>query len=198
MMVRQSQTNDLCELQDVKDYLFRGGGNQTSTDDNLLQRLITAASEWIRQETSRHFEAGNYTEVRSGQGGRILFFRNPPANSVSSLYVDGNAIPARNANVTAYGENGYAFDENKIFLTGYSFNRGVMNVQMTYAIANNTTFPDLEEVCIEAVSWAYREIDRLGMISKVLAGEQVNFNLDAMSKRSRKILDHYRSPIPKI
>lgn len=197
-MVRQSQTNDLCELQDVKDYLFRGGGNQTATDDNLLQRLITAASEWIRQETSRNFTAGNYTEIRSGAGGRILFFRNPPANSVSSLYVDGNSIPARNANVTAYGENGYIFDENKILLTGYTFNRGVMNVQMTYGMSNNTTFPDLEEVCVEMTALTYREIDRLGHVSKVLAGETVTFDLKALSHRSKETLEHYKSPIPKI
>jgi hypothetical protein len=197
-MVRQSQTDDLCELQDVKDYLFRGGGNQTVADDNLLTRLITAASEWIRQETSRNYAAGNYTETRSGQGGRILFLRNPPANAVSSLYIDGAEIPARNNSVTAYGQNGYTFGDDKIVLTGYSFNRGIDNIQITYSIGNNTTFPDIEQVCVEMVSLTYREIDRLGHASKVLGGEQVSFDLKALSNRSRETLDHYKSPIPKI
>jgi hypothetical protein len=198
-VVRQANSSDLCALPEVKEYLFRGGGNNvTQADDNLLQRLITAASEWIRNETSRKFAPGNYTEVRCGDGGRILFFRNTPVSAVVSLYIDGNAQNARNSNVTAYGENGYTFSENRIVMTGNVFTRGIDNVQVTYTVANNAAFPDLEQVAVEAVTWAYRELDRLGQTSKTLAGETISFSTQAMSDRSKKTLARYKSPIPKI
>lgn len=200
-MVRQSQTNDLCVLQDVKDYLFRGGGNQTNLDDNLLQRIISSASEWIRKETSTEFTAGNVTEVRSGMGGRVMFVKRPPINSVTSVHVDGGAIPAKSINVADFlNSSGYSFRANGTYisLSGNVFARGVDNVQLIYNGGYGEIPFDLEQACIEMVGWTYRELDRLGMISKALAGETISFSTASLSHRSLQVLQHYKSPIPKI
>ncbi len=191
--VYNANSNDLCALKDVKDFVFRGGGNQTSTDDNFLQRLITMASGYICGETSRNYAANNYTEIRSGTGGRIMFVKNPPIISVTSVHVNGNAIDAKSTDVTQYlTSNGYAFAEKYVSLYGNNFERGLDNVQIVYRGGYNSVPVDLQSACIELVGWAYREIDRLGQISKVLAGEQVNFNLNAMSKRAQQTVNRYR------
>lgn len=200
-MIRQSQSNDLCMLQDVKDYIFRGGGNQTNVDDNLLQRIISGASEWIRQETSREFTAGNVTEIRSGTGGRIMFVKCPPINSVTSVHIDGSSISAKSSNVADFlNSNGYSFQANGTYiaLSGHIFARGIDNVQLIYNGGYNSVPFDLEQACIEMVGWTYRELDRLGMISKTLAGETITFSERALSERSKVAIGRYKSPIPKI
>jgi hypothetical protein len=198
MTARQALADDLCRLQDVKDYIFRGGGNQTQTDDNLLQRLISAASDWIRLETSRRFEANNYTETRSGAGGRqmVLFLKNRPIITVSKLYIDGIEIPARPIGANNFNTDGYSFSENYISLRGHIFTDGIDNIEVQYQAGFNEVPRDLEQTCIEAVSWAYREIDRLGQTSKVLAGEQINFDMGALSERGQRCLERYQRVTP--
>ncbi len=193
MTAHQSNAIDLCALPDVKDYLFRGGGNQTQTDDNLLQRMITALSEAIDRDLGRNIKAANYTEVRSGEGTKLMFVLNPPIISVTSVYVDGVLIPAKSTDPTqTISSNGYFASGKYISLFGYSFSKGLDNVQLMYRGGYNATPPDLEQMCIEVVGWAYKELDRLGQVSKSLAGEIVQFNVEAMSKRAREIVEHYK------
>ena len=199
-MARQSQTSDLCQLQDVKDYLFRGGRNQTIVDDNLLQRIISGASEWIRQETSTEFTAGNMKEIRSGTGGRIMFVKRPPINSVTSVHIDGQSISAKSSNVADFlKNNGYSFQANGsyISLSGNNFARGIDNVQLIYNGGYGEIPFDLEQACIELVGLTYRDIDHLGHISKTLAGETITFDKSALSARSKATLGRYKSPVPK-
>jgi hypothetical protein len=193
MTAHQSNAIDLCVLSDVKDYIFRGGGNQTQTDDNLLQRMITALSESIDKDLGRTIKAANYNETRSGEGTKLMFVLNPPIISVTSVYVDGVSIPAKSTDPTqTITSNGYFASEKYISLFGYSFSRGLDNVQLNYRGGYNSAPPDLEQACIEAVGWAYKELDRLGQVSKSLAGEIVQFNVDAMSKRARTVVEHLK------
>jgi hypothetical protein len=186
----------LCALSDVKDFLFPGS-NQTSTDDSLIQRLITGASEWIASEIGRSILAGNVTETHSGNDTRLLFVRRPPIVSVTNLYVDGNAIPAKSSNVADYlTGNGYVAVESQIQLFGYLFTRGLGNIQITYRGGFNSVPADIEQACIELVGWAYREKDRLGQSSKSLAGEVVSFSTDALSNRSKRALERTKRVIP--
>lgn len=193
MTAHQSNAIDLCALSDVKDYVFRGGGNQTQTDDNLLQRMITALSESINRTTCRTIKAANHTEIHSGTGSQVLFVRNPPIISITSLYVNGNAIGAKSTDPTQYlNSNGYSFSEGHVSIFGYSFDRGLDNIQITYRGGYNAAPSDLEQACIEAVAWGYKELDRLGFISKSLAGETVTFDVKVMSQRAKGIVDRYQ------
>jgi len=198
MTARQELANDLCQLSDVKDYVFRGAGNQTKEDDNLLQRLISAASDWIRLETSRNFEVANYTEIRSGAGGRqlVMFVKNRPIISVAHVYVDGQEIPAKPTGANNFNVNGYSFSDSYISLTGYLFTDGIDNVEIHYQAGFNSVPNDLEQTCVEAVAWAYREIDRLGQKSKILAGETVAFDMGALSERGKRALERYQRVTP--
>ena len=197
-VARQALADDLCLLADVKDYVFRGGGNQTNLDDNLIQRLISAASQWMREETSREFAAMGYNEIRSGAGGRqtVMFVKNPPIQSVTSVYVDGNNIAPKPAGQTNYTQPGFSFTDDHVTLWGAIFTDGVDNVEIDYTGGYNSVPYDLEQACIEAVAWAYREIDRLGQKSKILAGETVTFDMSAMSDRAQRTLQRYQRVTP--
>jgi hypothetical protein len=193
-MSRQPNSIDLCALSEVRSYVFRGGGNATATDDDLLQRLITAASGWLRTEAQIGIVAANYTETRSGHDGRILFVKNPPILSVTSVSINGNIISARASN--DFLSNGYSFADSYVSLSGFVFSRGVDNVQIQYRGGYNSAPPEIEQACIEAVGWSYREIERLGQTSKVLSGETVAFSTDALSKRSQRAIERLRRVVP--
>jgi hypothetical protein len=197
-MSSQKQTDDLCSLDDVKSYVFRGGGDMTKQDDDLLQRLITAVSEFLRKEASTVFDVQTHTEIRSGAGGRqrMMHFKFRPCTSVSSLYIDGVLIPARSTSPTAYGSSGYTFTEDHITLSGYTFTHGKDNVQMAYEAGYDSVPKDLQQASIVTVGRRYREIERLGQKSKILQGESVTFDLDDLDDFSQRTIDRYKRVIP--
>lgn len=197
-MPHQKASDDLCSLGDVKSYVFRGGSSPINTDDDLLQRLITAVSEFLRKEASTVFDVQTHTEIRSGGGGRQrrMHFKFRPCISVTSLYIDGILIPAKSSDPAQYGASGYTFTEDHITLSGYIFGRGKDNVQIMYQAGFSEVPFDLEQSAIETVGRRYREIDRLGQKSKSLAGEVVAFDLDDLSDFAQRTIDRYKRVIP--
>lgn len=130
---------DLTTLNNVKSWLGISG----STDDALLQRLISAQSRFIQSWLNRRIALQQYTEVRSGVGmggGKyVMLFNNPPVSSVTSISVDGVVIPASIDGGVL--QPGYGFDSEQIWIspasivnrfTGNGFSRGKFNVTLMY------------------------------------------------------------------
>ena len=65
---------DLTTLADVKAWLQPGQAAFPATDDALLTRLITAASQYIQTWLNRQISLANYLETRDGIGGHRLQF----------------------------------------------------------------------------------------------------------------------------
>jgi hypothetical protein len=83
---------DLVDLATVKQYLEIAPGN--TTDDDLLQALITGASNYWLLRTSRDSlnAVQDYAETYDGPGGLRLPLRNYPIVSVASVSVAGAAF----------------------------------------------------------------------------------------------------------
>src|SRR5258708_6216270 len=103
--------DDLCVLADLKAWL----NVQTTGEDALLQNLITRGSaqmlRWINRD---HLVVTSYTENRDGNDAMFMLPRNYPLITVSSVTVNGMAIPAAVGQVSA----GFVFDQRKIMLRG--------------------------------------------------------------------------------
>ena len=183
-------TGDLTTLANVKAYL--SPPLTTTTDDALLTRLVTAASQFIQTWLGRTIAATSYTETRNGQGGTRLFLRNRPVVSVSSVTVDGVAV----APSSGPGQPGYLFDDNSVYLTGAAFTRGQQNVAVAYTAGYAATPPELEQACVALVALRYKERDRIGQASKNLAGEVVSFAQKDMPADVQTLLDQYRAVVP--
>ncbi len=179
--------NDLTTLVNVKQYLSLTGPE----DDALLSRLITAASAFIQSHLNRTFASQSYTEKRNGNGGQRLSFSNFPVTAVSSVAVDGVAIPAA-ADAT---KAGYIFSSTMLFLNGWSFTRGYQNVAIAYTAGYVAVPADIEQVCIDLVSLKYRERDRIGISSKTLGGETVNYVKSDLSDEVKNTLRQYQKVI---
>src|SRR6187549_422327 len=72
-------------LANVKTSLLISG----STDDAVLTRLMDAADAFIAEYTSRAFAGGTFTETHPA-GRSLVFLRNYPVTSVTSLKVDAS------------------------------------------------------------------------------------------------------------
>jgi hypothetical protein len=177
----------LTSVENVKGYL----GITATGDDPLLERLVNAASAYIAQYLNREFGEAQYTDTFDGTNGQVWMFRNYPVMSVQSVMVGVNEIPA----APSLQERGYRFDERRLVLQGYTFLQGMLNCAVTYT-ADFENVPDIEQACIEIVANRYREKDRIGLMSKGLAGETITFSQKDIPNSARDVLRVYRKVVP--
>jgi hypothetical protein len=186
---------DLTTLADVKVWLQTGQGAFPNTDDALLTRLITAASQFVRTWLQRQIAPSDWQEVRDGTGGQRLAFANNPVTAVLSLSVDGLAIPPSPTD-GSYGA-GYVFSPTELALRGYVFTRRAQNVFVIYTAGHAVTPPDIAQAAIELVAQRYSERTRIGEVSRALSGtETVTYSQQDMSDDVKLLLSQYRALAP--
>ncbi len=186
---------DLTTLANVKAWLQTGQNAFPDTDDLLLARLITAASQFIESWLNRQIAPGDWQEVRDGSGGQRLAVANFPVSAVLSLSIDGLAIPPAPSD-GGYGA-GYVFTPTELALRGFVFTRRPQNVIVTYTAGYAATPPDIAQACIELVCLRYRERTRIGEVSRALGGgETVNYSRQDMSDDVKLLLSQYRALAP--
>jgi len=100
----------LVSLAVVKLHLGISSGD-TSQDD-LLNQLITQAGAVIGNHLNRDLEESTYTDFYAGNGQRELLLRNYPVQSVTSVYVDPNAY---------YGDAPSAFGSTTALTAGVDY-----------------------------------------------------------------------------
>lgn len=176
---------DLTTLSSLKSYL--GMTDSIDGDDELLSSLITAYSKYMQTWMSRNILSATYEDVFDG-GGNIKYFpKNYPIRSVSSVIINGQTI-----NASSNDGSGYVFNESYIGLKGYSFVYGMLNVRVVYNAGYVSVPADLAQACNELVALRYKEIERIGEKTKILAGEQVTYITDAFPSSVKTILTNYR------
>ena len=198
---------DLTTLANAKQWL----GISSDTDDALLTRLITAASFFIETYLSRRLASQTYAEIRDGTGGHVMNFRDYPVTAVAGVTVNGVAIPPAPDTVTP----GYRFTRTQIILQGHRFTQGYGNVTLNYTAGygpptggwfedawltageGDAIFPfDLEQACIELISWRYNERQHIGQSGKSLEGANVTYSVQDLPPDVKTVLDRHRRVVP--
>jgi hypothetical protein len=186
---------DLCQLSDVTAWLQTGQNPFPATDDALLTRLITAASQFIQSWLQRQVAMSDWIELRDGNGGQRMTFANFPVSAVLALSIDGITIPP--APTTGGFGVGYVFSPTELALRGYVFSRRAQNVIVTYTAGYASVPPDIAQACIELVCQRYRERSRIGEVSKALmSGETVTYSQKDMSDDVKTLLRQYQVMAP--
>jgi hypothetical protein len=186
---------DLTTLGEVKAWLQTGQAAFPDTDDVLLARLITAASQFIQKWLNRNIALADWYEVRDGTGGQRLIFGSFPVTAVLSLSIDGLAIPPapNDGGFVA----GYVFSPTELALRGYVFTRRPQNVAITYTAGYRVIPPDIAQACVDLVCLRYRERSRIGEVSRATGGtETVTYSQRDMSEHVRLLLSQYRLVTP--
>ena len=106
-------------LANAKSVLLVGG----SGDDTMLAQLLDAADSFIEKYTGRSFAGGTFTETHPA-GGPMLFLRNFPVASVTSLKVDadrafGSGTERDTATYAIHADRGVVESRTGPFLTPY-------------------------------------------------------------------------------
>jgi hypothetical protein len=186
---------DLCQLSDVTAWLQTGQNPFPTTDDALLTRLITAASQFIQSWLLRRIAVSDWIELRDGNGGQRMAFANFPVSAVLALSIDGIVIPPAPGG-GGFG-TGYVFSPTELALRGYVFSRRAQNVIVTYTAGYASVPPDIAQACIELVCQRYRERSRIGEVSKALmSGETVTYSQKDMSDDVKTLLQQYQVVAP--
>jgi hypothetical protein len=184
---------DLTTLGDIKGWLQTGQAAFPATDDALLTRLVSAASQYIQTWLGRQIASADYLEIRDGTGGHRLQFACFPVTVVLSLTIDSQAVPA----AASFNAAGYRFSTTQLSVRGYTFNRGARNVVIAYTAGYSTTPPAVAQACIELVALRYRERTRIGEVSRSLGGaETVAYAQKDMSDAIKTLLQQYRLVAP--
>lgn len=171
-----------------------------NASDAVLSRLISAFSAWFLNQVNRGaLISATYTEQRNGQGGDSLTTINWPIQSVTSLSVDGNAIPA------SPGPNqfGYFFDSYTVWIVAPGgcgsrgsrsrFTRGRGNVQIVYQAGYATVPLDIEQAVIDQVLFTFRRQPNLGTVSQQMNGiTTVSFSQKDLAPGVSLVVENYK------
>lgn len=185
--------SQLCQLSDVKEYLGVGD----ATTDTVLTDLIARASTQIETYCNRIFAQASYTETRNGGCGPKMFLLNGPVISVTSLSVDGQAVPAA-ASAVSYG---FVNDDTTVYIRPASggagggpmeFRKGLQNVTIVYTAGYVTTPPDVVQACIELVAYKFAKRKRIDKSSETLGQQQTQaYSMADMPSSVKSALQPY-------
>jgi hypothetical protein len=202
---------DLTTLGDVKSWLQTGQNAFPTTDDALLTRLITAASQLIQTWLNRQITSQDWIETRDGLGNVLgpsdvrYQFAAFPVTAVSRVLVDGIVIPAiptpAQSATAAVGamaaQSGYLFTPTQLVIRGYAVPRKAGCVSMQYTAGYAVPPADLSQACIELVALRYRERGRIGEVTKAIGGGQtVSYSQKDMSDSIKSLIQQYRRVAP--
>lgn len=155
----------------VRRQLF--GNDQVAESDQILTTLMASSSAWVEQRIGGDLMTGTKTETFDGDGGtRVRLTRSHswrpgcPATTITSVTVDGMAIPARSAVSTLdTNPSGYVCRGDCVDLVGYTFTVGVANVVIVYVAGYATVPTEVEQAVLEHVALRYKDRGHAGVDS---------------------------------
>lgn len=179
---------DLTTVADFKTYL----GITSATDDALIQRLVTSASKYIQSWLNRNFAIQSYVQQHDGNGSALQAFSTYPVQSVSEVLINGLAIPLS----ADQKQRGYFFSDKFLYLANAIFTKGLFNVKITYTAGYATVPEEIAQACIELCALRYKERNRVGEVTKNIAGETISFSQKDFPAGVKTILNNYKKVIP--
>jgi hypothetical protein len=155
---------DLTTIDDVRSWLT-AAANVTPppiSDNDMIERLITSASDFIKQWLGRPLAAQDWIETRDGQGtptGKIetrVQFAAYPVTAVLSVKILNQTIPAIPPDKIGVNA-GYLFSPTQLIIRGYHVPRLAQCIEVQYTAGFPVPPQALAQACIEFVAFKYRE-----------------------------------------
>lgn len=130
---------DLITLTEAKEFLKV----DSAVEDALISRLIKQASSQLQRKHQREIIQGTYTdEVYNGEGHEMLFIKNWPVQSITSIKIDDVVVDPANYTV--------AKDSGIVKLNQYVA-EDIANVKVSYVGGFATDDPELDAFKLECV-----------------------------------------------
>jgi hypothetical protein len=199
---------DLCSADDVRAYL--GLSLAASSVDDLLPRLVSASSAWLIGQIGQPIASTAVTDVLSGDGGFSQRLRFSPVRSIQSVVIDGNTIPPctdttdgwsqqddwlwlsgpkNAAGALPWGPMGPYMSPTR--MTTLRFTVGNGNVVVGYTAGFDPVPEDIRQGVVELAAEAYQRRQRLGVMSKSIAGESITFQTLTLTASLKGLIAAY-------
>lgn len=176
----------ICTAQDVRDYM---GLSSSAAPDAVLDPLCAAAEAFVLSYLGRtSLTVASYTETLHGNGADRITPRNTPIKTVTSVTVDGVAVPA----ATSVTGDGFVYDELCIYWRGGRFGKGIANVQIVYSAGFDTVPEDIKRAAIDIVGEKFTRRSRIGVQSKNIGQESITYRADDVTPFAKQALARYR------
>jgi hypothetical protein len=176
---------DLTTAAAVQSYL----GIPNTQDTSVISTLVTNASDFIQKYCARDFTTtGPYDEWYDGSGNDALFLRNFPVVSVTSVSINGVAVPPS----TSPTVPGWFAGPYQVFYRLGIFCKGRMNVEVNYSGGYASVPAAIAQACIDMVAIKYKRRLNLEKQGEAIGQMSITFtNLD-VSKQVLSTLDIYK------
>jgi hypothetical protein len=102
-----------------------------SADDTNTQTLITKASVWANNHTSRILAQQTFTEIYDGDGSVTLFLKNYPISSITTIHQDSTRVFGVDTLVASTDYFTYA-ENRKLIGDGVVWERGRQTIKVVY------------------------------------------------------------------
>lgn len=184
--------SDLTTIANLKQWLEINN----TTNDVLLQRLVSSCSAFIQSWLNRSILQATYNEIYDGNGSDTLTLNNYPITSLLSVSVNGVA-----QNLLSPGDftsAAYDFTSEQLYGQFMIFNKGRQNIAVSYVAGFATVPLDIEQACIELCALKYKNLrnERIGVVSKGLASESTAFFVGDMPPATRTLLNQFKNVVP--
>jgi len=163
--------------------------------EDAIQRLITAASLWANKYTDRLLKARDLTEQYDGDNTTILFLRNYPINSITSIHQDSDRVFGVDTLVDPVN---YVYSANSRKLTGVGvvWYFGVQTIQAILNAGYVGVPEDLENAVLELIDFWNQSFDahRFGVNSVGVGDRRIAYEL-GIPKQVKEMLDSFRKKV---
>jgi hypothetical protein len=171
---------------------------EDTTDDDRLQSVIVAVTDFFETECNRKFESRDYTEYYNGDGGNELFLNQFPINSSSDEIEIYTSISVPRDYTDNQISSDYIVIESKIgliHLISDYFPKGTQTVKVVYNAGYETIPYDLKRAALElgALMWS-KEKNQIDIISTYsIQGSNITIQADkAFNKFCESVIEKYR------
>jgi uncharacterized phiE125 gp8 family phage protein len=166
----------LTSLDTIKSHLNIPAG--TTSEDEVLERMINAASEKIEQFLDRKILKRSWTEYQDGRSNDRIVLRQWPCSKPSELWDDASSEFTDASNMI--DDDDFALEGDPaigVVLLGGWFSRANRNIKIVYEAGYDVVPYDLEEACLLTIEFMYdmRADRRVGVSSKGKNSESVKF-----------------------
>ena len=194
----KQEKSSLTTLEDTKEYLEIEG----TDNDNLLQQLIGAASQFIKTETGYEWVETTYKELIDGERTETLILTQKPIISVTSLVINGATIDSGNYYI--YNESGmlkrqdvgiYDVGYTHSFRKGLLFPRGQQNIEVKYVAGYSDVPVDLQKAVWSMVNTQLDSKNYEGLESYSIGDESMKWRVGGLPAEAQQTIMRYKSVV---
>lgn len=157
-------TENIITLQELKDYL-----EITSTDkDTLLQKLVDASSDFVKDYTGYEWVETEYRETIDGPGSNSVVLSQRPVQDLTSVKIDSTELTS----------DKYVVYENEAIVTRKyeNFPQDLQNVEVQYTAGYTSVPEDIKQLCSDLVQVKMNSKEYEGLDAYSIGDEDIKFS----------------------